>query len=679
MPRVAKSTTKTAKKAAPKKTVKKPVAPPKKIVKKTAAKKIIKKPAPKKTLQQQREELATELAASGLEELELADIKTHLKTFGEKAIGKQSVLLEKLQAKVDEFAPQEESEPTEEEVQQQREELATELAASGLDDLELADIKAHLDTFGFITRGVKGGKVALAEKLQEKVEEFTPAGEETEDVDEVEDIDLEDEEPPNNQYEDLAVELAASGLEEMDLADIKTHLKAFGEKAVGTQAALLKKLQAKVDEYTPIPVEDEETEAPEETTEDEPEPPKAKKVVKLKKVEDAPLALPAGVRVPDVTYRISATDLADIFHTANEEETSTVKLFKRLFAELSPFEVDEETGGLIELVKPKLKNKHTGADHFVGNNAEALRKEQKGKKPVVPQEPVDEPEEVEEPEEVAIELNIQPKKPKAPRLNVIYNEDLGVYLDTNYPYAWDIESKSVFAKVVNDEVVPLQKSDLAKLTNYIRPWHVVVKKRDPAALPTKKEIEELLLVNKADDSDTDDEDDAATDGPTDHHESGPTVTIEGEGNDDGVEVEHTSTTTSTTTSTGSSTGGSTGSGRGAVSTSNGTKAADTVTRVEKESKLTMDDEPVIDEATFTKFVSAQWSCASRTDVRAISQIAGIKPSLGEYIMLNIQMLSNVYPHVVTQVAAQKSKPAIAQHAAAKAPPQRRLLKPAPKA
>lgn len=99
----------------------------------------------------------------------------------------------------------------------------------------------------------------------------------------------------------LAQELNEQGLDSLSLPDIKVHLKAFGDKAVGSKAALLAKLTQKVnfylgvedevedegDDEAEVQEEDEGDEAPEEDEVEEEKPKKVSKVSKAAKAKAA--------------------------------------------------------------------------------------------------------------------------------------------------------------------------------------------------------------------------------------------------------------------------------------------------------------------------------------------------------------------------------------------------------
>ena len=107
--------------------------------------------------------------------------------------------------------------------------------------------------------------------------------------------------------------------------------------------------------------------------------------------------------------------------------------------------------------------------------------------------------------------------------------------------------------------------------------------------------------------------------------------------------------------------------------------ADVVDEIEGETADLTNEVPSIDEATFTKFVTAQYSgnVTSRSDYLAISEKAGISAAAGEQIMLHYRVLSDQFPHVLTNAAVRKLPPKAASlgtKAQLQAPAQRRLLK-----
>ena len=459
----------------------------------------------------------------------------------------------------------------------------------------------------------------------------------------------------------------------MKVADLKKLLIERGLDPVGLKPALIARLEAgeeTPEEETPEgedeAQEEAETEEEEKVEEEVVEAPKGKKVAakpkaapkakaaakpkaapkpkpepKAKVAPKVTLPKPKAADVPDTTYTVDAKTLSALILKALEEPASA--FWKNMFSSLEDYVAaeDEAEGGVF------LRDVTEGEEPEEEKKVEKVAPK---KLPVPPKTKVA----AEAPKtNVAVPTKEVPEAEK-PKMVVSFSEKYKGFVDPSNTYVIDPITQSVYAKVKDNKVVPLEDEDLPidrfkvykveddalpkqsmvdNLLKESQKFHTAKKEALPPALPPKKvaivEIEEEEKVEEAE---------VITE------EEG-----EEEGDDDGTEVEIVEEG----------------------------EEVDVVEEVEAEEEELTEKSEEIDEATFSKFLQAQHSGeVSRVDHIAISKKAGIPVDVGKKILLQYQMLSDRYPTAVTSARAKKTqpKPSFGAEKTAAKPVTKRLIK-----
>lgn len=398
------------------------------------------------------------------------------------------------------------------------------------------------------------------------------------------------------------------------------------EEAEEEEQASEDEAEEEQEDEEPEASEDEEAASEEEEeAEEEPSPPKPKPKKEVKKAATA--AKPTkvvktakdefdDVDIPEWTYTITAKNLADLIHAIFSKGTAKQpEKFQKLFSELRGYGVEVETEG-------------------------------EGEEP--------------EPEPV--------KEANPAKIHTTFNNALGVY-NSQENYVYDPFTSSVYAKIVDDKIVPLDESDLGLFK--ARFWHISIAGRGRFAFASQAEIKDLAAKSKGyagkkESGPKTEKDEKEYINPVDkpldstpekkptpekkvvkkaEPEPTPEPVIESEeeleeGGDDGETIElgdETEVATDITEVT----------------------EEDTVTQVEEEEKEMLVPHITIDEPTFAKFVKAQFGLPKdkQDDYVAISKTAGLSGAIGEQIMGQYFALADRYPRVLSEATLQARRPA----------------------
>jgi hypothetical protein len=476
-------------------------------------------------------------------------------------------------------------------------------------------------------------------------------------------------------------------------------------KAQAKKPVAPKKPVKKVKEPEPEPEESERSE--EEKSEDVEEKKVEKKVAKPKVVAKAKPKAPkddfADVTFPDKAYCINGEELAKLIHTIFKP-TGSVAKFEKLFKELEGY-VDTETEAQTEVE----------AEAQV-TEAEAHDESEK------------EGDDTKEKEEEVIEISTLVEEEKAEvtagSVSVSYNDELGVYVKDGY--VWDPNTKSIYAKVVDDSVVQLEADDLTKVFKS-RFWHIHVAGRAKDEFPTEEEVEmlgeeaqkfatktstsstgspkskvvEAKVVEKVSSASTkpsgrdvakEKEIDAAFRGIQVEKEEGE-VTEEDEELEKYFEELDVAEVPEETVQKTLEAEFKKALERPKVTIEESEtevkevakvvlseKKVGVVSKVDAEIKEVLKPAIVVDEDTFHKYVKAQQTTDKKDDWEVVSEKAGLSREVGKYIADHYYLLYDKYPRVITEVqvsarAAQPqraSRPQMPARATTTVPP-RRLL------
>jgi hypothetical protein len=631
--------------------------------------------------------LAAELSEEDISSMDAATLKGHLKTFGVSVAGAKAALSKRLQASVS--ANLEVTKPkkaakatkTTKKAPAKPKGKKAKVAEEEVEDIEEEEVEE-----------VKKPKKAPTKPKATKTTKAPakPKGKKAKVVEEVEDIEEEDE----KSLDVLAAELNDEDLSAMDAATLKIHLKAFGASVAGAKAALVKRLQASIAANLEAEEEEAEEEEEEEAEEEEEKPkpakkapakPKGKKVkVEVEEVEevieddendieDEELEFPKNVKIPNVVYHLSATDLLTIINYQLEMTSEKSEFLDGVISALEKYSKSEEkTAKAVKVTKKApVKSKASSKKTAEPDDEEVEAPKPKGKKAKeveedltslaslrghltrlarakVEEEEVEEEVEEEAEEEEVEEVEEEEEEEKK-TFQVDYDDEMGVYVDSR-GFVYDKDSSCIYGKVVDDAVVPIEKKDLKDLGRF-RLWHVSVKKRADDKFTTAAEIKKLNESNllKEDEEVVEDEENESD-----------KVEEEAEGEIEEEEAEEepkvTKATSKVTAKPKSSKVTEVTEGSDEEK-SEGGDDGDTIEKVEGEIKEMTTGKPTIDEKMFEKFVNAQYTPGmNRGDHAAISKAAGIDEKMGEEIMLQYKALADRYSHIITNAAAKKPAP-----------------------
>jgi len=423
-----------------------------------------------------------------------------------------------------------------------------------------------------------------------------------------------------------------------------------------------------------------------------------KKAAKPKVVAKAKPKAPkddfTDVTFPDKAYCINGEELAKLIH-AIFKPTGSVAKFEKLFKELEGY-VDTETEAQTEAQVTE---------------AEAQDESEK------------EGDDTKEKEEEVIEISTLVEEEKVEdttrSMSVSYNDDLSVYVKDGY--VWDPNTKSIYAKVVDDSVVQLETDDLTKVFKS-RFWHIHVAGRAKDEFPTEEEVEILgeeaqkfatktstsstgspksKVVEKVSSTSTkpsgrdvakEKEIDAAFRGVQVEKEEGE-VTEEDEELEKYFEELDVAEVPEETVQKTLEAEFKKALERPKVTIEEpeakekevakvvlSEKKVGVVSKVDAEIKEVLKPAIVVDEDTFHKYVKAQQTTDKKDDWEVVSEKAGLSREVGKYIADHYYLLYDKYPRVITEVqvsarAAQPqraSRPQMPARATTIVPP-RRLL------
>jgi len=578
------------------------------------------RPKNKKSLENERNTLALELAEEDVDSFGLPDLKKNLKLFGDKAVGSKSVLLEKLKHMIKEFSG-EEVEVEEEEVEAD-EEVEDEIEAEEEDEIEAEEVAeeeveepAPKKTKAKAKVSKSKAKVASKSKAKAKVAAKAPKSK------------------AKAKSKVAAKVPKAKAKAKAKVATKAPKAKAKAKVVVKSKAKVATKAKSKA--KAKVATKGKAKAKPKEENEDEDD----------ENIEDDPIVFPSDVEIPAFSYCIKASHLAQIINVATEETEDRTSFYKKIFKDLEAYVVANEfeppyeppygaiTPQAESKVSAKSKKGKAGKKAKIEEVEEVVEEEEAVEEEVeevVEEEEAAEEEVVEEEVEEAVSTKTEEMLDETKEsIKIGYNASLGAYTDKAVKFVWDKNTASVFAKVLNGKIVPLQKADLAD--EHVRFWHIISEKRDK--IPSIQEINTLVKATVR-----------VSPKAVAKVTKEAAVVIEEmpeEGGDDG-------------------------------------ETTDVVDLVEKETEKLTEKVPSVDEDSFNKFVTAQYSGAvSRSDYIAVSKKAGISEAIGEQIMLQYVALSDRFPHVLTNAAVKKNPPPNANlgaKAQLQIPSQRRLLK-----